>query len=251
MGLISTLGTIAGGLLQTKATKEANRQSQQFAINRYNVERQDNLDFWRQQNEYNSAVNQKKRLQEAGLNPALLYGGSATGAAGTAGPLNTPDTQSAQFRVPDKTFIGNSIGDYFDTKIKQAQYSNLLTQNTVNLEEAALKQSTRTGKDIDNRLEAELYQVNADARALNLQQLRQNYGKGVERHGQDMLESGTRVQLNHLKADTQRIIKQNLKKDGELKDYELNLRSQGLNQSDEIYWRLLTQWLTKRNKLKK
>ena len=33
--------------------------------------------------EYNSAKNQKQRLEEAGLNPALMYGSAGSGGAGT------------------------------------------------------------------------------------------------------------------------------------------------------------------------
>ena len=32
--------------------------------------------------EYNSAKNQKQRLEEAGLNPALMYGNAGSGGAG-------------------------------------------------------------------------------------------------------------------------------------------------------------------------
>ena len=33
--------------------------------------------------EYNSAKNQKQRLKDAGLNPALMYGSAGSGGAGT------------------------------------------------------------------------------------------------------------------------------------------------------------------------
>ena len=36
--------------------------------------------------EYNSAKNQKQRLEEAGLNPALMYGSAGSGGAGTGTP---------------------------------------------------------------------------------------------------------------------------------------------------------------------
>lgn len=41
---------------------------------------------WQRENEYNLPINQRKRIQEAGLNPALLYEGSAgVGQGGSAG----------------------------------------------------------------------------------------------------------------------------------------------------------------------
>lgn len=45
-----------------------------------------NLSNWNRQNEYNSPINQRKRLEEAGLNPALMYGNGSTSTA-NAGAL--------------------------------------------------------------------------------------------------------------------------------------------------------------------
>jgi hypothetical protein len=50
-----------------------------------------NLDMWRMNNEYNSPQAQMKRFEEAGLNPALMYG------QGSAGLSSSPPVQS----VPD------------------------------------------------------------------------------------------------------------------------------------------------------
>ena len=49
-----------------------------------------NIQNWKMQNEYNSPVNQRKRLEDAGLNPSLMYGNGATS---TANAGNIPQYQ--------------------------------------------------------------------------------------------------------------------------------------------------------------
>ena len=44
-----------------------------------------NLEQWNRENEYNSASAQRKRLEEAGLNPYLMMSG---GSAGSASPVS-------------------------------------------------------------------------------------------------------------------------------------------------------------------
>lgn len=63
-------GGIAGGMSARKAEKLAKAQYQR------------QLDFWNMQNEYNLPINQKKRLQDAGLSVGLMYsqGGNITNA---------------------------------------------------------------------------------------------------------------------------------------------------------------------------
>lgn len=66
------------------------------------------LDFWEKQNEYNSPVNQRKRLQEAGLNPVAAAGD--IGGHNTAGSLSSvPGNQYSQNGVIDPNALGNNM----------------------------------------------------------------------------------------------------------------------------------------------
>lgn len=61
----------------------------QSYINRQNIEEQRRAQAvaqqnWREQQEYNSPINQVARIEEAGLNPDMLYGQSSAGVAGNA-----------------------------------------------------------------------------------------------------------------------------------------------------------------------
>lgn len=77
--------------------------AEQAAINRdWQSEQRDaqnqwNLDQWNRENEYNSASSQRKRLEEAGLNPYNMMSGDA-GTAGsvTSSQVNATDAPTAQ-----------------------------------------------------------------------------------------------------------------------------------------------------------
>lgn len=69
---ISAAATIGSTLLQNRANKKLT----QYSFNK-------NLDMWKMQNEYNAPKQQMQRLQEAGLNPNLMYGKGTVGNAQT------------------------------------------------------------------------------------------------------------------------------------------------------------------------
>ncbi len=135
--ILPILGGLASSAIGYFGQKKQNQNSQQFSNEQYEKQKQDNLAFWKQQNAYNAPDAQMKRLQQAGLNPNLIYGsGGQTG--GTASPISTPDVQSAQFRNPFQD-IPQSIGAFADIGIKQAQTKLLESQNTVAVQDGINK----------------------------------------------------------------------------------------------------------------
>ena len=72
-------GIIAGGAsLASSGLSAGTAFRQQRLANEYN------LDMWNRQNAYNTPAEQMRRLQEAGLNPNLMYGQGNVGNAPTA-----------------------------------------------------------------------------------------------------------------------------------------------------------------------
>lgn len=82
--------------------KEMFDYQNQANIDMFNLQNQANIDFanmqnqwqldqWNRENEYNSAINQRKRLEEAGLNPYLMMNG---GSAGTASSVKSAPFQT-------------------------------------------------------------------------------------------------------------------------------------------------------------
>lgn len=126
-GLLSGLGSIFGGSIAAKAQRETNEMNYRIATetnkaNRENQEYQNewNLNMWNQQNDYNDPSQQRKRLENAGLNP-LFYGLDGTGNAGAL--------TSADFVATPGAPMGNDgifLGDGISNAMKSMAEVNLL-----------------------------------------------------------------------------------------------------------------------------
>lgn len=134
-GLFGAGGSAMAAKYQLQAARETNRMNYQIA--------QENNAFnqrmWEKQNAYNSPVEQRRRLEQAGLNPNLMMNG---GSAGTAETAPTADTSGVQ-QVPD---IGSTIASgyqQFGSSLSNAAnqiagmvYNNDLQQANVNKAQA-------------------------------------------------------------------------------------------------------------------
>lgn len=140
-GIIAGAGSLIGGLFGGSGSKKAAKYQLQAAreTNKMNYQiAQENNAFnermWDKQNVYNSPVEQRKRLEQAGLNPNLMMNG---GSAGTAETAPTADTSGVQ-QVPD---IGSTIASGYQSlgssissaagQIAQMSYQNDLQQANV------------------------------------------------------------------------------------------------------------------------
>jgi hypothetical protein len=258
---IAGISALSGGA-QAVATGKQNKKSRQFSRETYAKTKADNIQFWNMQNEYNSPEKQMERLKAAGLNPNMVY--DKGGAIQAAGNIASPDVQGGQFRTPDFSQISNPIQGYFDTKIKQAQYDNLLAANTTMQQEAVLKaaqalgETSRTkGQTIANALAETNFNYSVEGARLANEQTRANtnftldsnaraqvmQGKSLELIAEDILLR--RQQTANTAAERANIRQQleNMKKDGQLKDFDINLRKMGINPTDPTWMRVATQAL--------
>lgn len=138
---ISAIGSIAGGLFGKKGSDNAAKTQLQIARetndNNYRIAQENNAFNERmvdKMNDWNSAKNQRARLEEAGLNPYLMLDG---GSAGTATTAPTADTSSVQ-SAPDvgstiasgAQQLGSSISSAA-SQISQQVYNSSLQEATV------------------------------------------------------------------------------------------------------------------------
>lgn len=177
-------------------------------INRWN---------WNTQNKYNHPKEQMKRLQEAGLNPNLIYGSNAGGAAGNAAPIqpakasNLTDYQDYRIKQgqlrqielqneglsqenrlkknqADKSDqinaigLSNSLGNYLGTDLPV----DVIGQGTLNyqreyIEELLMKANTRATSQLNRTLEAE---YGADRRDYTIKKIQADIANTLERTGQ-------------------------------------------------------------------
>lgn len=115
-GAVST----GGGLFNFIGAKK--RMERQFAHNKemakyaYNKD----LDMWNRQNVYNSPMKQMERLEEAGLNPNLVYGEGTSGSTGQATEM--PKYQAPKADYPWQGFNPlQMLGQFQDIKMRSAQ----------------------------------------------------------------------------------------------------------------------------------
>lgn len=119
-GVLGAASSIFGGYMGYKGVKEMNKANLQIAretnqANRANQEYQNewNLNMWNQQNAYNDPSQQRKRLEDAGLNP-LFYGLDGTGNAGALTSADFVATPGAPMANSGQ-FLGEGIANAMKT----------------------------------------------------------------------------------------------------------------------------------------
>lgn len=143
-GLIAGTGTSSAASSQLQATRETNQTNKEIAQenNKFNAEQIDKM------NAYNSAVAQRARLEEAGLNPNLMMSGGNAGTATTSAQADTTGKAVA----PD---IGSTIASGYQTlgnSINSAaqQISQQVYQQNLQDAQVSKLNSEREQVDIDN-----------------------------------------------------------------------------------------------------
>lgn len=257
------------------STSGQNKKSRQFALDMYNRQVQDQLGFWNLQNTYNDPLAQMNRLKRAGLNPNLVYGNGS--AVNTADSIRTPDVQTPQFRTPEwgnmVSAAGTGFMDFVDLQIKQAQYDNLLKQGDVIAQDSALKaaqvDATLAGTEetkFDISKKQDLRSISLEAAAESLRQTKTNTDIAIDRNVREaalasssVAEAAERildlrakrpsygVERTKMRAETDEIRQriENMKKDGTLKDFDIELRNAGINPHDPLWARVVGIWLSK------
>ena len=109
---IGSIGGIFSNRTNLKIARETNAMNYKIAqeanaanYKLWKEQNQANIDMWNMENEYNSATNQRKRLEDAGLNPYMMMNGGSSGTAGslssaTPTPTVTPNMQGTTMQNP-------------------------------------------------------------------------------------------------------------------------------------------------------
>ena len=170
-----------------------------------------NLEMWNIQNEYNSPTAQRERFEQAGLNPALMYGGGSV----SAGNANSaPQYQQNPIDL---------IGAFQNSMMNDMQ----LRQMAKNIEktdaEKDLIQSQAEGQNIQNQYGPALAQANIDklisGRKLDEAHVTKSYEE-VKQIGVNIREAESRIKINDETIAKLRVETDNEKKRGELMDLE-------------------------------
>lgn len=126
----SLLGNGLGALSQKSANKTNLRIAQMnndYGREMFNKQMQYNWDMWNATNEYNSASNQRQRLEDAGLNPYLMTNGGTAGVAQGGSSVTPPAASPAHVESFQPNF-DSIVNSYLQEKNIDAQ-SNLANAN--------------------------------------------------------------------------------------------------------------------------
>ena len=129
---LSGIGTI-GNFFTGGASARKQYQYQSKLMDKQN---QQQIDFWKMNNEYNTPFNQRARLEQAGLNPDLMYGGS-----GNIGQSQMPSAASPG-SAPNVDYgsFSDNLRFAMQAQVMDAQVSKIEHENQL-LAEQALNQA--------------------------------------------------------------------------------------------------------------
>ena len=149
------IGSAIGSVLGFASQERTNRANMKLAQYQY----EKNLEMWNRENEYNTPANQRKRMEAAGLNPALMYGsGSVANTAGSAPQFDAPKLSA----YTDFGDMGVGLGIQAmmagkqarnvdaDTEKKEQETSNLATTQRLTSIDADLRALQVIGQQIAN-----------------------------------------------------------------------------------------------------
>lgn len=177
-GVESSLNPLFGHLTNVKNRK--------FTREMYGRQRADALADWHMQNEYNSPRAQMQRFQEAGLNPALIYGQMSE-----AGGVRSSSSSGGQAEAPQVDAMSKLLAGF---NVKQAK------AQTDNLEE--VNKNLQVERDLKR---AQIAQIITSTNLTEVQKQKLLFDLGVETDLRDTTIEGRRAAVDRLKVETQSI----------------------------------------------
>lgn len=129
--------SLLGQAINSYSQEKTNKRAERFSREMYAKQREDSLSDWHMQNAYNDPTAQMQRLQNANLNPHLVYGNGAD--AQSQGAPKPVSSHSANFQAP-KVDLGSVVTQALQAKQLQSNIANTDAQTE------ALKQKTEIGQ---------------------------------------------------------------------------------------------------------
>jgi hypothetical protein len=114
------------------------RKQYQYQSKLMDKQNQQQIDFWKMNNEYNTPFNQRARLEQAGLNPDLMYGGS-----GNMYQSQMPGAASGSAPNVDYGSFSDNLRFAMQAQVMDAQVSKIEHENKLLAEQALSQASLR------------------------------------------------------------------------------------------------------------
>lgn len=161
-GVASGVGSLVSSLFAGSQIRKTVKAQKELADYQFKLNQQQ----WNAENAYNTPAEQMKRLQEAGLNPNLVYGnGTVSGNTTTSGPRY--DAPKVDYRQNVENAVANGLNMLMALKMNKSQLNNMEKQGSVLDEEAE-------SKKIANNIQRTYGMQQASAALANLEAQRQS-----------------------------------------------------------------------------
>lgn len=147
---------------QIKAQQEENRKNREYNLMLAQQQNQWNQDQWERENEYNTPVNQIKRMKDANLNPDMAYGnGAAQSIAASSPPMTSGASSNPADMSPlgQKMTLGQAIQQTLQSDMIQAQIDNIRA-------DSEKKRKETYGQQLSNEFTELANQLDLDAKVL-------------------------------------------------------------------------------------
>lgn len=207
--------TALGALAATSLSNSAN-------ANLDNANRQWQERMWHEANAYNTPVQQRQRLEAAGINPALAFQNGSTGVAASS---PTPNQHTPADYSGLGAGISNAVAQYYQAQNVDANNELLKSQT----EAVRIQNTTQLARDFANlyKTYVEAQKVGADTKWIEWQmdrsqamfdaEYKRNYHEILALDAKtdlDKVNANYQLILNKFAPDQQRIITDNLSKQG-------------------------------------
>lgn len=139
MSFLENMATSAIGAIGNFFTGGASARKQyRYQSKLMDKQNQQQIDFWKMNNEYNTPFNQRARLEQAGLNPDLMYGGS-----GNMYQSQMPGAASGSAPNVDYGSFSDNLRFAMQAQVMDAQVSKIEMENKLLAEQALSQASLR------------------------------------------------------------------------------------------------------------
>ncbi|MBA1398116.1 hypothetical protein GHK66_14100 [Staphylococcus sciuri] len=248
--------SLLGSALNFGSQRQTNKQNMELAKYQYsqakemqNKEFLYNMDMWNAQNAYNHPTQQMQRLQQAGLNPNLVYGnGSVVGNTTSNYPqYKAPEYKAPHLTAPQFNFDPYQAVQFGQQLAMQKAQVNMLDAQTAKVEQetknSALDNIYKTlqnaGMKVDVNTKQRLQEITIQQAIQTLQN---------SQTSQQLMNS--EIDLNYFRSkytDSQRMKLaqeiQNLRQDFDIKGFEYEMNKIGINTKDPTWQRILARIL--------
>ena len=257
--LIAAGASLAGSAINAGSQSATNQSQLSYSREMYDKQRADALADWNRQNEYNSPAAQMARFKEAGLNPNLIYGQQTQSPVVRSSSVEGYSPRAPQVDLGNAAAMGlQGLSTYQDTELKNVQ-TNLVKEQIKNAStDNLLKTLDAAKKNAESPYWQDIAKTSFDALKLQNEQRLQDieFNRNMNpiklETGQYQLNNiirdlDVKLQAMNLSKAQESLAYQtiaNLKKEGVLKQLDINLKQQGVQPGDNVLLRILMQGIT-------